>query len=153
MIASGPGRRAAATAACAILAASGLAIAVFADDRAVEKELIALEGTRREAIRRHDFTRLEQIYDPAFVAVAGNGQIIDRAQLFAVFRRADPSITYATSEAQVHVSGATAIFIGRLIARSASGDTVSDARFSHVFVKSGREWRCIAGQSTPVAGR
>ena len=125
-----------------------------ADDQAsVQKELIALEGTRREAIRRHDFARLEQIYDPAFVAVAGNGQIIDRTQLFAVFRRADPSVTYATTEAQVHVSGTTAVFIGRLPARAATGDTLSDARFSHVFVKRGREWRCIAGQSTPVAGR
>jgi ketosteroid isomerase-like protein len=130
-----------------------LAIAAFADGPGGQKELIALEGTRREAIRRHDFTRLEQIYDPAFVAVAGNGQIIDRAQLFAVFRQADPAITYATSEPQVHVSGPTAVFIGRLIARSASGDTLSDARFSHVFVKRGREWRCIAGQSTPVTGR
>ena len=148
-----PGRRAAWIAGSAIVAAAGLALAASADDRAVEKELIALEGTRREAIRRHDFARLEQIYDPTFVAVAGNGQIIDRAQLFAVFRRADPSVTYATSEARVQVSGATAVFIGRLTARSASGDTLSDARFSHVFVKRGREWRCIAGQSTPVAGR
>ncbi len=122
-----------------------------ADPAQAQKELLALEGTRREAIRRHDFARLEQIYAPEFVAVAGNGQIIDRAQLFAVFRRADPTITYATSEAQVHVSGETAVFIGRLTARSAAGDTLSDARFSHVFIRRGKEWRCIAGQSTPVA--
>jgi ketosteroid isomerase-like protein len=117
----------------------------------VEKELIALEGARREAIRRQDFARLEQIYAPEFVAVAGDGQIIDRAQLFAAFRRADPTVTYASTEPRVRISGETAIFIGRLTARTAAGDTLSDARFSHVFVRRGKDWRCIAGQSTPVA--
>lgn len=144
-----PVRRMVAMVLLAIGAAVSLAGAAEAPV-AVQKELIALEGTRREAIRRHDFTRLEQIYDPAFVAVAGNGRIIDRAQLFAVFRQADPTVTYTTTEAQVHMTGSTVIFIGRLTARSAQGDTLSDARFSHVFIKQGKDWRCIAGQSTPV---
>lgn len=114
-----------------------------------KKELLALEETRREAIRKQDFATLERIYAPDFVAVAGNGQVIDRDQLFTVFRRNDPTVAFTTDEVRVEVHGDTAIFIGRLTGRK-DGAVVSDGRFTHVFQRHGAEWRCVAGQSTPI---
>ena len=126
-----------------LLALTGLAAAD------PQKELLALEEARREAIRKQDFAMLERIYAPDFVAVAGNGQVVGRDQLFAAFRRNDPSTVFTTDEVRVEVHGDTAIFIGRLTGRK-DGAVVSDARFTHVFQRQGKEWRCIAGQSTPI---
>lgn len=117
----------------------------------VEQELIRIEALRREAIIAGDFGTLERIYAPDFVAVAGNGQVIDRTRLFAVFRQTDPSLVFSTDEVKVQARGSTAVFFGRLVARSRSGTVVFQSRFSHVFIHDAGRWVCIAGQSTPIA--
>jgi ketosteroid isomerase-like protein len=120
---------------------------------AVDDELRAIEDARRDAIKRQDFDALARIYAPGFVAIAGNGELIDRPRLFAVFRQTDPAFTFATDEIRVLDLGATAVFLGRLTARNAAGNVVSVSRFSHTFVREGGQWRCVYGQSTPVAAR
>jgi ketosteroid isomerase-like protein len=115
-----------------------------------EDELRAIEEQRREAIRSKDFARLAQIYAPSFRAVAGNGQVIDREQLFRVFANTDAALSFKTDEVQVVQHGDTAVFIGRLLAHTGDGRPVFASRFSHVFVRQGGQWVCIAGQSTPV---
>lgn len=135
-----------------LLALSLLALPVLAaspESATPEKQLVALEEARREAIRKQDFAMLERIYAPDFVAVAGNGQVINRDQLFAVFRRNDPTVEFTTDEIRVEVHGDTAIFIGRLTGRK-DGAVVSAGRFTHVFLRQSDGWRCIAGQSTPL---
>lgn len=75
-----------------LLALPGIAAADTAS------ELRAIEESRRAAIQSQDFSVLEKIYAPTFVAVAGNGQVIDRATLFGVFKRNDPSPKFSTDE-------------------------------------------------------
>lgn len=116
----------------------------------VEDELRAIEDQRREAIRSKDFARLAQIYAPSFRAVAGNGQLIDREQLFRMFASTDASMTFKTDEVQVVQQGDAAVFFGRLLAHTGDGKLAFASRFSHVFVRQGGQWVCIAGQSTPV---
>src|SRR5690348_3921306 len=94
----------------ALLLLTTLPLAARADANA---DLRALEETRRAAIKAKDFATLEKIYAPEFLAVAGNGQIIDRATLFKVFGNADPTITFATDEIRVLESGDTAVFLDR----------------------------------------
>ena len=132
-----------------LLFAALLALPCRADD--VERELTQIETQRRDAIKAGDFATLERIYAPEFVAVAGNGQIVDRARLFAIFKQTDPSVVFTTDEIRVQARGNTAVFLGRLVARSANGALLFQSRFSHVFVRDGARWVCIAGQSTPIA--
>jgi ketosteroid isomerase-like protein len=120
---------------------------------AVVDELRAIEDARRDAIKRHDFDALARIYAPGFVAVAGNGEVIDRARLFSVFRQTDPALTFTTDEIRVLEFGTTAVFLGRLTARNAAGDVVASSRFSHTFVRDDGQWRCVYGQSTPLPAR
>jgi ketosteroid isomerase-like protein len=130
-----------------VLLSCGFARAAFAD---TDSELRAIEESRRAAIGARDFTALEKIYSPDFVAVAGNGQLVDRATLFRVFGQADPSISFTTDEIRIVVDGDTAVFFGRLTGRTADGKTAFASRFSHVFVHRKGAWICIAGQSTPL---
>jgi ketosteroid isomerase-like protein len=114
-----------------------------------EYDLRALEETRREAIARQDFDVLRRIYAPDFVAIAGNGSVIDRDRLFGLFRAVDRSLAFSVDDIRVIDLGDTALFLGRLVARS--GDrTVSSARFSHTFVRKDGQWQCVFGQSTPA---
>ena len=133
----------------ALLLISALPLTALADTNA---DLRALEETRRAAIKAKDFTALEKIYAPEFLAVAGNGQIIDRATLFNVFGKADPSISFTTDEIRVLDSGDTAVFFGRLVGKTADGKTTFASRFTHVFVRRHGAWVCISGQSTPLPG-
>ena len=119
---------------------------------ATEDELRALEERRREAIARRDFDALRQIYAPEFVAIAGNGAVIDRDRLFAAFRTTDPALQFATDEIRVLDLGDTAVFLGRLTARSGAA-TVASSRFSHTFVRKNGQWLCVFGQSTPLAAQ
>jgi uncharacterized protein (TIGR02246 family) len=116
-----------------------------------EDELRRLEEQRRQAIQAKDFAALGRIYAPDFLAIAGSGQLIDREQLFRVFAQTDPALSFDTDEVRVLDQGGTAVFFGRLMARTAAGKPVFASRFSHVFVRQadGR-WLCVAGQSTPL---
>jgi ketosteroid isomerase-like protein len=128
----------------ALLALPGIAAADTAS------QLRALEESRRAAIQAQDFSVLEKIYAPTFVAVAGNGQVIDRATLFSVFKRNDPTLKFSTDEIRIVDEGDTAVFIGRLTGRTAEGKVAFASRFSHVFVRRNGGWICVAGQSTPL---
>jgi ketosteroid isomerase-like protein len=114
-----------------------------------EEDLRAIEETRRDAIARQDFEVLRRIYAPEFVAIAGNGAVIDRDRLFGLFRAVDRSLAFSVDEIRVIDLGDTALFLGRLVARSGE-KTVSSARFSHTFVRKNGQWQCVYGQSTPV---
>lgn len=133
----------------ALLVLTSLPLTSFADTNA---DLRAMEEARRAAIKAKDFATLEKIYAPEFLAVAGNGQIIDRATLFKVFGNADPSISFTTDEIRVLDSGDTAVFFGRLTGKTADGKTAFASRFTHVFVRRKGAWVCISGQSTPLPG-
>ena len=117
-----------------------------------EAQLRDLEEKRREAIRVKDFETLGRIYAPSFVAIAGNGEVIDRDRLFRLFGTTDSSLTFTTDEIGVAQDGDTAVFIGRLVARAPDGRAVFQSRFTHTFVRREGTWICIAGQSTPIAG-
>jgi hypothetical protein len=51
---------------------------------------------------------------------------------------------------RVVVHGESAVFYGRLVAATSAGATLFATRFSHVFVRRGGAWVCVAGQSTPI---
>jgi ketosteroid isomerase-like protein len=122
-------------------------ITVQASDEAL---LRAIEQQRQAAIREQDFAALSRIYAEDFVGIPGNGSVIVRTQLFDVFRKNDPRLTFTTDEVRVRIIGKAALFTGRLTGRTAAGAVVSAGRFTHVFEKRGDTWVCVLGQSTPI---
>jgi ketosteroid isomerase-like protein len=135
---------------CFILLLLSTSICVATDTSRIESELKQIEETRRRAIKDGDDKTLDQIYADDFAAIAGNGQIINKSQLMAVFKGNDPSIEFTTDEISIRIFGTTALFVGRLTGRAANGEVVSASRFTHVFVKRSGKWRCVSGQSTPL---
>src|SRR5262245_43676481 len=128
-----------------------VAFQVRADEAADVAALKTLEAARQAAIKTHDFDALRKIYAEDFVAIAGNGSVLSRSDLMEVFARTDDRLTFTVDEIDVRLYGASAIFTGRLTARTASGDVASVGRFTHVFVKRDGAWVCVHGQSTTLA--
>ena len=115
-----------------------------------ERELREIEETRRNAIKQGDMKTLNAIYADDFSGIVGSGQVINKEQLLAVFKRNDPSMNFTTDEISVRVYGKTAIFTGRLIGKFANGEIMLASRFTHIFIKRGGRWQCVAGQSTAI---
>lgn len=134
----------------ALVAFCGVAGARPGNTSKAEAELRQIEETRRHAIATGDTKTLDRIYADDFVAIAGNGQVITKTDLFAVLARNDPSVVFTTDEINVRIFGETAVFTGRLTGRAQDGTVVSVGRFTHVFVKRAGRWQCVAGQSTPL---
>ncbi len=134
-----------------LLAGCAVLLPALAAAATTEEEIRAVEGQRLEAIRIQDFGTLGRIYAPEFIAVTGNGQVIDRSQLFQVFAKGSSAQKFSTDEIRVLDLGETAVFIGRLIARAPTGAITYSMRFSHVFVRREGHWLCVSGQSTTIA--
>lgn len=117
----------------------------------IERELKQIEEARREAIKKGDFKTLDTIYSDDFSGIVGNGQIIGKEQLFAVFKRNNPETIFTTDEITVRVFNKTVIFTGRLTGKTPDGKIISASRFTHFFVKRGGRWQCVHGQSTALA--
>lgn len=115
-----------------------------------EQQLRQIEETRRAAIKDGDFKTLDTIYADDFSGIVGNGQILNKQQLFEIFKRSNPQIIFTTDEITVRVFKKTAIFSGRLTGRANDGKIVSASRFTHFFVKRGGRWQCVYGQSTAL---
>ncbi|HET7535379.1 MAG TPA: nuclear transport factor 2 family protein, partial [Candidatus Didemnitutus sp.] len=96
----------------------------------VESDLRAVEAIRLDAIRTGDFGILSRIYSEDFSAIVGNGLIVNRAEMFELFKRNDPTVIFATDEIVVREYGDTAVFTGRLVAHTKAGQIVSTARFT-----------------------
>lgn len=116
-----------------------------------EQELRQIEQARSEAIKQGDMKTLDSIYADDFSGIVGTGQIINKEQLMAVFKRNDPRIVFATDEINIRVFERTAIFTGLLTGKTVEGQTIFASRFMHIFVKRKGKWQCVAGQSTSIA--
>jgi ketosteroid isomerase-like protein len=117
----------------------------------IEQQLRELEKLRSQAIKQGDMSALNEIYADDFSGIVGSGQIINKAELLEVFKRTDPRLIFNTDEIKLRVFGSTAIFTGRLTGKTAEGEIIFASRFTHVFVKRGARWQCVAGQSTAIA--
>jgi catechol 2,3-dioxygenase-like lactoylglutathione lyase family enzyme/ketosteroid isomerase-like protein len=118
--------------------------------RDIDNELRAIEERRRAAIAARDAATLDAIYADDFQGIAGNGAVLDKKTLLGVLGLASAEVTWATTEIVVTPAGAdSALFAGRLTGTAPGGRVVSDARFTHLFVRRGGRWVCIAGQTTP----
>lgn len=78
---------------------------------------------------------------------------VDRATLFMVFRRSAGGDF--TADSQIHSArrvgkGIVAVH-GRLRLVNASGATLSDSHFLHVFRRNGQRWEMIEGAAVPIA--
>lgn len=113
------------------------------------EELIVLEKQRSEAIAKHDADFLNRIYADDFRGVTAIGYEVDKAKLLDVFKRDNPQVKFEIDQLQARVLGNAAVVQGRLTGKEvASGKTVHESKYMHVYMREGDQWRIVAGQGT-----
>ena len=116
-------------------------------------EMQQVEWSRNAAIKAGDLAALDKLYAPDFTGIAGNGTIVDRLALLAVFRRnAGGSITADSRilSARRVATGIVAVH-GRLRLATDAGETVSESHYLHVFRRNGDHWEMVEGAAVPIA--
>lgn len=114
-----------------------------------EIELRQIEADRSKAIKAKDIATLDRIYAEDFSGVAASGRVVNKDQIFEVFKNTDPRLTFTVSEIDVRVFRETAVVTGRLIATLESR-ALNVSRFMHVYVKRRGRWQFVAGQATNI---
>lgn len=114
-----------------------------------ETELRQIEADRSKAIKAKDIATLDRIYAEDFSGVAASGRVVNKSQLFEVFKNTDPRLTFTVSELNVRVFRETAVVTGRLTA-TIETRPLNISRFMHVYVKRRGRWQFVAGQATNI---
>lgn len=112
-----------------------------------------VEWSRNAAIKAGDIAALESLYAPEFTGIAGNGTVVDRPTLLAVFKRNAGGGVTADSKilsARRLADGLVAVH-GRLRLITAAGATVSDSHYLHIFRRKRGHWEMIEGAAVPIA--
>jgi ketosteroid isomerase-like protein len=114
-------------------------------------ELIAIEKKRSEAIATNDLVYLKKLYADDFRGVTAIGYEVDKKTLMIVFGRDNPQTKFAIDQLKARVFGDSAIVTGRLTGTdSATGKTVHESLYMHIFQKRNDTWQIIAGQGTMI---
>lgn len=121
----------------------------------LQAEMQAVEASRNAAIRTGDLAALERLYAPDFHGIAGGGARVDRATLFAVFRRNAGGAFIAESEIlSARREGNLVIAEGRLrLFSTPDRRLLSDSFYLHIFRRRAGRWEMIAGSATPIPTR
>jgi ketosteroid isomerase-like protein len=118
-----------------------------------QRRILAMERERSVAIARRDTTWLAALYAPDFRGVVGTGARVDRPALFRVFGQDTPDQRFVIDELEVREFGAAATVTGRLRLMTPEGQTVTEQRYLHVYVRRSDRWWLVAAQGTAVAPR
>ena len=116
-----------------------------------ERRILNLERDRSAAIARRDTAWLANLYAPDFRGVVANGRRVDRDALFAVFQQDNSNARFAIDELEVREFGAAATVTGRLRMLGSGGETLTESRYIHVYVRRNLAWWIVAAEGTAVA--
>jgi ketosteroid isomerase-like protein len=121
----------------------------------LQAEMQAVEAGRNAAIHTGDMAALERLYAPDFRGIAAGGARVDRATLFAVFRRnAGGAFTAESEILNARRAGNLVIAEGRLrLWSTPDRRLLSDSYYLHIFRRRAGRWQMIAGAATPIAAR
>lgn len=116
-------------------------------------EVLAMEDTRYAAMTSGDLDALDRLFADDLAYTHSSGLIDDKPSYIRAMR--DGKFAYRKverSDAKVSFAGGAALVTGRirLEVMFDTGPRVLDSRFLSVWVRSGRQWRHLAWQSTPI---
>jgi ketosteroid isomerase-like protein len=123
-------------------------------EQAAERQLIALIEEWGRAARAADARTLDRLLADDFSATTADGRLKSKKQYIADFtsgsRKVD-ELTFDNFTARVHGSAAAVTHGGALRGTQDGRDAGGRYRWTHIFVRRGARWRCVATQATRLA--
>lgn len=120
-------------------------------DTAVEKEILALETLKNDAMQKGDVKVLEPIYGDSLIFINARGQVLTKQDRLKEFDSG--SVKYQSffqGDYRFHIYGSTAIVTGVACSVVDYHGRVNriPRRFTSVYVKLDGRWRFVAHQAT-----
>lgn len=119
-----------------------------------QRQLIAVDERRMDALRRGDPLPLETIYADDYTLVTGRGEVRSKADQIAELKSG--RLRYATIdsiERQVRLYGDVGVIVSRqkaVILQNGQQVTSGDERVTRVYKMIDGSWRVIATHATPI---
>lgn len=124
--------------------------------QASERQLIALVEEWGRAARAADRRTLDRLLADDFRATTADGRLKSKKEYIADFvsgERKINELSFNSFQVRVH-GGAAALTHGGTLRGSEDGrDTSGRYRWTHIFVRRGARWRCVATQATRLAAQ
>ena len=120
-------------------------------DSAIEKEILAIETQKNDAMQKGDVKVLEPIYGNSLIFVNARGQVLTKQDRLREFDSG--SVKYQSffqGDYRFHIYGSTAIVTGIACSVVDYHGRVNriPRRFTSVYVKLEGQWRFVAHQAT-----
>ncbi len=115
--------------------------------KAIRQEILRLERKQARAINRGDIRGALRMFHKGFIGFSSTRHKRIRGlsalqRTFHYYLKRAPKMTYRIQQAQVHVSGNTAVATFYWTVGLGKGRSVR-GRGTHVFVRAGKNWRVV----------
>jgi ketosteroid isomerase-like protein len=121
----------------------------------VPPDLRAVDQAWNDAYAQGDVAALDRVLADEWTAIAGNADIVTKAQILAMVATTPwPFTTYTFGEVVYRMYGETAVVTGRLTGSGPMGEqpVQIDQRYLRVYIHRSGRWQAVAAQVTPVPG-
>lgn len=101
----------------------------------------------------NDVARHDALLHPAFVAIQGDGSVLDRAAYLRQWATGyDPGVIarWETRDERITIVGTTALVRSTNVFSVVGGTGPRASLYTDTYVYDGRRWLCIQAQTTPV---
>jgi ketosteroid isomerase-like protein len=126
---------------------------VARQDSAIEKEILAIENLKNEAMQKGDTKVLEQIYSDGLIFVNARGLVLTKQDRIREFDSGNVKyVSFRQGDYRFHIYGTTAILTGIACSVVDYHGRVNSIprRFTSTYVKLVGHWRLVAHQATLV---
>jgi ketosteroid isomerase-like protein len=141
--------------------AIGLICGVSAQDTAkheasaeLQKEILAVDNERYEAMKNRDMTAMDRLHADGLVFINTKGRLLNKAEYLEEVRSGNLKfLSVDTDEYHFFVYGDTVIMNGRANSVVEYHGVVNKKprRFTSVFIKLQGQWKLVAHQATLIA--
>ena len=124
-----------------------------AQDSATEKEILAIETLKNDAMQKGDAKVLEQIYGDSLIFVNARGQVLTKKDRVKEFDSGNVKyVSFRQGDYHFHIYDNTAIVTGIACSIVDYHGQVNriPRRFTSVYTKLDGQWRFVAHQATLV---
>ena len=123
-------------------------------DVAIEKEILAVDNERYEAMQKRDMAAMDRLHADGLVFINTKGRMLNKAQYLEEVRSGNLKfLSVEVDDTHFFTYGDTVIMSGRAKSAVEYHGVVNKKprRFTSVFIKLQGQWRLVAHQATIIA--
>jgi hypothetical protein len=123
-------------------------------DAEIQKEILAIDQARYDAMQKRDMAAMDRLHADGLVFINTKGRLLNKAEYLEEVKSGNLKfLSVETDDYQFRIYGDTVIMSGRAKSTVEYHGVVNKKprRFTSVFIKMDGQWRLVAHQATLIA--